>query len=170
MQSFTRGTVDTTGICLARGISDFTVSLRFSSTYTFPSFRCLGPLLCASADLRLRRFTIVPLSLALPLLTLVPRPLAYLYYIILVSTLRTFEYFSQTFPQNPTAFPSRFRSLRAPCSSPAFPTPPHASAAFVTLIRRVSEPGGHPYGITRHARECATTSDLLHHWLRVADR
>ena len=33
---------DTTGICLARGISDFTVSLRFSPTYAFPSFRCLG--------------------------------------------------------------------------------------------------------------------------------
>ena len=52
-----RISADTTGICLARGISDFTTSLRFSSTYTFPRFRCLGPLPCASADLCLRPLT-----------------------------------------------------------------------------------------------------------------
>ena len=49
--------VDRTGICLARGISDFTISLRFSSTYAFPRFRCLGPLPCASADLCLHPLT-----------------------------------------------------------------------------------------------------------------
>ena len=89
------GPVDTTSISLACGFAHFTVSLHFSLTYTFLSFRCLGPLPCASADLPLRHFTVVPLSLALPLLTLVPRPLhiLYLYYIILVSTLRTSDYF-----------------------------------------------------------------------------
>ena len=64
---------DTTSISLTCRLAHFTVSLRFSLTYTFPSFRCLGPLPCASADLPLRHFTVVPLSLALPLLTLVPR-------------------------------------------------------------------------------------------------
>ena len=66
---------DMTSISLACGFAHFTVSLRFSLTYVFPSFRCLSPLPCALADLPLRHFTVVPLSLALPLLTLVPRPL-----------------------------------------------------------------------------------------------
>ena len=57
---------DTTGICLARGISDFTISLRFSSTYAFPRFRCLGPLPCALADLRLRPLTYCTTFLSTP--------------------------------------------------------------------------------------------------------
>ena len=40
--------------------------------------------------------------------------------------------------------PSQFRFQQAPCSSPAFPTPLHASAALVTLTQRVSNLGGHP--------------------------
>ena len=36
------GPVDTTSISLACGFAHFTVSLHFSLTYTFPSFRCLG--------------------------------------------------------------------------------------------------------------------------------
>ena len=66
---------DMTSIFLACRFAHFTVSLRFSLTYTFLSFWCLGPLPCASANLPLHHFTVVPLSLALLLLTLVTRPL-----------------------------------------------------------------------------------------------
>ena len=57
---------DMTGICLAQGISDITVSLRFSSTYVFPSFRCLGPLSRTSADLPLCPFTYCTTFLSTP--------------------------------------------------------------------------------------------------------
>ena len=45
--------VDMTGICLAYRLLDFTGSLHFSLTYAFPSFWCLSPLSCASANVPL---------------------------------------------------------------------------------------------------------------------
>ena len=57
---------DMTGICLAQGILDFTVSLHFSLTYMFPSFWCLSPLSCALADLPLRPLTYHTTFLSIP--------------------------------------------------------------------------------------------------------
>ena len=110
--------VDTTGISLACRLSDFTVSLCFSLTYTFPSFQCLGLPSCALANIPLLPLHIVPLSLALLLCTLVPRPLSIpLVYSICIYLRQLRENIP---PDNPLAFPSRFQSLRSPCSLPTF--------------------------------------------------
>ncbi|KAH9041042.1 hypothetical protein EDB85DRAFT_2140216 [Lactarius pseudohatsudake] len=50
--------------------------------------------------------------------------------------------------------------FRAQCSSPlAFLSVPHLRAALVTQARRVTDPGGHSYEVSRRADVCATVCD-----------
>ena len=62
-----------------------------------------------------------------------------------VSTLEYLRQEKTRLPQTEfsSVSPSQFRFQRAPCSSPAFLTPLHASAALATPSRRVSNLSGH---------------------------
>jgi hypothetical protein len=68
-----------------------------------------------------------------------------------------------------TLLPSRFQSLRAPCSSPlAFPTVPHARAALAKRTRRVPNPSGRPCKVLYSAEARADPSVPASSELRVA--
>jgi hypothetical protein len=58
----------------------------------------------------------------------------------------------------------RARPLSTTCDQTtllSFPTLPHSRAALVTRTRRVTDPGGHTYEVSRRARACATAFDHL---------
>jgi hypothetical protein len=68
-----------------------------------------------------------------------------------------------------TLLPSRFQSLRAPCSSPlVFPTVLHARAALAKRTQRVPDPSGHPCKVLYSAEAHADPSVPASSELRVA--